>query len=120
MHDKQFMKETLVDSAHAYKDGRLDRRTFLALCGAAGVATAAVSAGDAEAAADHIVMWNWGGQSVECHGSAIGEAFTAATGKGVKFDTSGPLEGKIKEMVDSKNVTADVADADLFNAVSLG
>ena len=120
MHDKQFMKETLIQSAHAYKDGRLDRRTFLALCGAAGVATAAVSAGDAEAAADHVVMWNWGGQSVECHGAAIGEAFTAATGKGVKFDTSGPLEGKIKEMVDSKNVTADVADADLFNAVSLG
>lgn len=120
MHDKQFMKETLIDSAHAYKDGRLDRRTFLALCGAAGVATAAVSAGDAEAAADYVVMWNWGGQSVECHGSAIGDAFTAATGKGVKYDTSGPLEGKIKEMVDSKNVTADVADADLFNAVSLG
>lgn len=120
MHDKQFMRETLIESAQAFREGRMDRRSFLVLCGLAGVATSAVLAGDAEAAADHVVMWNWGGQSVECHGAAIGEPFTAATGKGVKFDTSGPLEGKIKEMVDSGNVTADVADADLFNAVSLG
>ena len=120
MHDKQFMKETLVESARAYRAGRMDRRVFLALCGAAGVATTSVMAGDAEAAADEVVMWNWGGQSVECHGSAIGEPFTEATGMGVRFDTSGPLEGKIREMVDSGNVTADVADADLFNAVSLG
>ena len=120
MIDKQFKKEMLLEGAEAFKAGRMDRRTFLALCGISGVAMTAVMAGDAEAAADHVVMWNWGGQSEECHGSAIGKAFTAATGKGVKFDTSGPLEGKIKEMVDSGNVTADVADADLFNAVSLG
>lgn len=120
MHDKQFMKETLLDSAHAYKAGKMDRRTFLVLCGMAGVATNAVLAGDAKAAADHIVMWNWGGISEECHGSAIGEPFKEKTGMGMKFDTSGPLEGKIREMVDSGNVTADVADADLFNAVSLG
>ena len=55
MHDKQFMKETLQDSAKAYQEGRLDRRTFLALCGASGIALTAVMAGDAEAAADHVV-----------------------------------------------------------------
>ncbi len=120
MHDKQFMKETLLDGARAYRAGRMDRRTFLALCGAAGVATNAVLAGDAQAAADHIVMWNWGGISEECHGNAIGVPFTEKTGMGMRFDTSGPLEGKIREMVDSGNVTADVADGDLFNAVSLG
>ena len=38
MQDKQFMKEMLTESAHAYKAGRMDRRTFLALCGASGVA----------------------------------------------------------------------------------
>ena len=81
MHDKQFKKEMLTESAHAYRAGRMDRRTFLALCGASGVAMNAVMAGDAKAAADHVVMWNWGGQSEECHGSAIGEAFTAKTGK---------------------------------------
>ncbi|MFV1442990.1 extracellular solute-binding protein [Phaeobacter sp. JH20_30] len=120
MQDKQFMKEMLTESVHAYKAGRMDRRTFLALCGASGVAMNAVMAGDAQAAANEIVMWNWGGQSEECHGKAIGEPFTAETGMPLKFDTSGPLQGKIKEMVDSGNVTADVCDADLFDAVALG
>ena len=46
------MKEALLESAHAYKEGRMDRRTFLMLCGVAGIATQAVIAGDAEAAAD--------------------------------------------------------------------
>ncbi len=120
MHDRQYMRETAADAAAAFREGRMDRRTFLAFCGIAGIATQAVLAGDAEAAAQEIVMWNWGGQSEECHGKAIGEPFTAMTGLPLKFDTSGPLQGKIKEMVDSGNVTADVCDADLFDAVALG
>jgi len=120
MHDRQFMRETLIEGARAYQAGRMDRRTFLALCGMAGFATAAVSAGDAKAAADQIVLWNWGGSSEECHGSAIGKPFTAETGIPLKFDTSGPLQGKIKEMVDSGKVTADVCDADGFDAIALG
>ncbi len=120
MHDKLFMRETLLEGAKAFQAGRMERRTFLALCGMAGFASASVLAGRAEAAAGEIVMWNWGGQSEECHGKAIGDAFTAETGMPLKFDTSGPLQGKIKEMVDSGNVTADVCDADLFDAVALG
>lgn len=120
MHDKQFMRETLLEGAKAFQSGRMGRRTFLLLCGMAGFASAAVVAGNAEAAAGEIVLWNWGGQSEECHGNAFGKPFTAATGIPLKFDTSGPLQGKIKEMVDSGNVTADVCDADLFDAVALG
>jgi putative spermidine/putrescine transport system substrate-binding protein len=120
MHDKQFLRETLLEGAQAFQAGRMQRRTFLALCGMAGFASANVLAGQAEAAAGEIVMWNWGGQSEQCHTSAIGNAFTAETGMPLKFDTSGPLQGKIKEMVDSGNVTADVCDADLFDAVALG
>lgn len=120
MQDKQFMRETLLEGAHAFRAGKMDRRSFLVLCGMAGFATSSVMAGKAEAAAGEIVMWNWGGQSEECHGSAIGVPFTAETGIPLKFDTSGPLQGKIKEMVDSGNVTADVCDADLFDAVALG
>ena len=80
MHDKQFMREAALEGAKAFKEGRMDRRTFLVLCGMAGIATQAVIAGDAEAAANEIVMWNWGGQSEECHGKAIGDPFTAETG----------------------------------------
>ena len=120
MHNNKFMRDTVFDGAKAYKAGKLDRRSFLVLCGMAGIATSSVIAGDAEAAANQIVMWNWGGQSEECHGSAIGAPFTAETGIPLRFDTSGPLQGKIKEMVESGNVTADVCDGDLFDAVALG
>ena len=120
MQDKTFMRDMASQAATAFKAGRLDRRSFLMFCGMAGVASLAVQAGDAEAAANEIVMWNWGGQSEQCHGDAIGKPFTAATGIPLKFDTSGPLQGKIKEMVDSGKVTADVCDADGFDAIALG
>ena len=120
MHDNQFAKEMALEAASAFRSGKMDRRTFLAFTAMTGVASMAVFSGDAEAAANEIVMWNWGGQSEQCHGDAIGKPFTAATGIPLKFDTSGPLQGKIKEMVDSGKVTADVCDADGFDAVALG
>ncbi|MBI1386096.1 MAG: extracellular solute-binding protein [Rhizobiales bacterium] len=120
MRDQQFLREAVYQAAHDFKSGRLDRRSFLVLCGMAGVAGMSVASGDAHAAANEIVLWNWGGTSEVCHGKAIGEPFTAATGMPLRFDTSGPLQGKIKEMVDSGNVTADVCDADAFDAIALG
>lgn len=120
MQDHAFMRDLTHRAALAYKSGTLDRRSFLMLCGLTGAAALAVSAGDADAAANEIVMWNWGGESEKCHGDAIGRPFTAATGMPLKFDTSGPLQGKIKEMVDSGKVTADVCDADGFDAIALG
>lgn len=119
MQDKQFMREALAEGARAFRTGRLDRRAFLTLCGMAGLAVG-LRPGAAEAAAERIVLWNWGGTSETCHGQAIGAPFTAATGIPVAFDTSGPLQGKIREMVDSGNVTADVCDADAFDAIALG
>ena len=120
MQDRTFAREMALEGAKAFRAGRLDRRTFLALCALTGVAGLTAASGDAEAAANEIVMWNWGGQSEQCHGEAIGKPFTAATGMPLKFDTSGPLQGKIKEMVDSGKVTADVCDADGFDAIALG
>ncbi|MEX0302499.1 MAG: extracellular solute-binding protein, partial [Leisingera sp.] len=120
MTDKTFMKEAAAQGAQQFKAGKLDRRYFLALCAMAGVATSAVMAGDAEAAADQIVLWNWGGDAERCHGQAIGQPFSDDTGIPLRIDTSGPLQGKIREMVDSGNVTADVADADAFDAIALG
>ncbi|QOF75073.1 extracellular solute-binding protein (plasmid) [Aminobacter sp. SR38] len=120
MTENTFFKQMLIDSAHAYKAGRMDRRSFLLLCGMAGVATSAVRIGDAEAATNQIVLWNWGGDAERCHSEAIGQPFTEKTGIPLRIDTSGPLQGKIREMVDSGNVTADVADADAFDALALG
>ncbi len=120
MQDKMFFKDMLTQGAHDFKNGRMERRHFLALCGMAGVASAAVAIGNAEAAANEVILWNWGGDAVKCHTKAFGESFKDATGLGFRIDTSGPLQGKIKEMVDSNAVTADVADADAFDAIALG
>ena len=116
MHDKQFMREEALEGAKACKKGRMDRRSFLVLCGMAGIATQAVIAGDAHAAADEIIMWNWGGGAEQCHEEAFGGPLRDATGMSMRFDTSGPLQGRIMAMVDSGNVTADICDADLFDA----
>lgn len=120
MQDKTFFREMAVEAATDFKAGKMDRRNFLTICALAGVATYAVSIGDAEAAANEIVLWNWGGDAVKCHTDAFGAAFSAETGLGFRIDTSGPLQGKIKEMVNSDNVTADVADADAFDGIALG
>ncbi len=118
------MKDTamnkLKDAAHLFRAGGMRRRDFLALVAAAGVLPHLVKIGDAHAAAKEIVLWNWGGQAEKCHADAVGKPFTAKTGFPLKFDTSGPLQGKIKEMVQSGKVTADVCDADLFDSIALG
>ena len=120
MQDKAFFEDMAVQGAEDFKSGRMRRRDFLALCAVIGVAPYAVAIGDAEAAANEIVLWNWGGDAVKCHTDAFGTPFSKESGLGFKIDTSGPLQGKIKEMVESKNVTADVADADAFDAIALG
>ncbi len=120
MQDNIFFKDLLAQGAKDYQQGRISRRNFLGLCAIAGLSTHAVFIGDAQAAANEIVLWNWGGDAVACHTRAFGSPFSKDTGLGFKIDTSGPLQGKIKEMVDSGNVTADVADADAFDAIALG
>lgn len=120
MQDKQFYKELVYTAAKDFKNSKMGRRDFLTLCAMTGVASYAVSIGDAHAAADEVVLWNWGGDAVACHTQSFGDPFSADTGLGFKIDTSGPLQGKIKEMVDAGAVTADVADADAFDAIALG
>ncbi|MGE0213060.1 MAG: extracellular solute-binding protein [Parvibaculaceae bacterium] len=119
MKDNKGMN-TLIEGAQRFQAGCMGRREFLGLLAAAGVLPHLVTAGDARAAAQEIVLWNWGGQAEKCHADAVGTPFTKETGLPLKFDTSGPLQGKIKEMVASGKVTADVCDADLFDAIALG
>lgn len=114
------MRESLGPIGQAFRDGRLDRRSFLAICGLAGLTLPAIAGGKAHAAAGELVMWNWGGQAEVCYDTAIGPGLKRVTGLALKSDTSGPLQGKIKEMVNSGAVTADVCDAELFDAYALG
>ncbi len=75
---------------------------------------------DSIAKPKQIVYANWGGDSVRCAMEAYGKGFTEKTGVKVVIDGTGPLEGKIKDMVEAKNVTWDLAEADPWSSYRLG
>lgn len=121
MSFKHYMQDVLQLSLEGFRKGEVSRRDFLTICAMAGVAAPTLlSASESRAAAKDIVLWNWGGDAAKCHTQAFGAPFSKDTGMGFKIDGTGPLEGKIKKMVESGKITADVADADAFNAISLG
>ena len=91
------------------------------IVGAAAAALASTAGAPAEAAdAPRIVVCNWGGESIKAQGAAWGQPFTQKSGTPVEFDGSGPTFGKIRTMVESKNVVWDVCDANLAVAIDLG
>lgn len=120
MHTRAFLRDVADLAASEFRAGRLSRRDFLTACAAAGVSPLLFRGSSASAAANEVVMWNWGGDAVACHTDSFGKPFTDETGVGFSVDSSGPTEGSIKAMVESGNVTADVCDGDLFQAESLG
>lgn len=117
MKKQTFMQDRAQIAADDFNAGRIDRRTFLGICAMAGVAPYFLASDTAQAAGkpDQIVHANWGGDAVTCFKSGYGESFTAATGVKLEVDGTGPLEGKIKAMVEAGNVTWDVIDGDCFN-----
>ena len=107
MSERLFLADCAQLAADAFNAGRMSRRNFLRACAIAGVTPIFLNAGDSKAASKpaQIVHANWGGDAVKCTQGAYGEPFTQDTGVEVVIDGTGPLEGKIKAMVDAKNVT---------------
>ena len=75
---------------------------------------------DALAKPKQLVYANWGGDAVRCMNEIFGKEFTKETGIEFVVDGTGPLEGKIKAMVDEKNVIWDVIEGDWWNLYRLG
>lgn len=105
--------------------GRMDRRDFVRLCLGAGIApvvagSGLLSASEAAAATQEIVLSNFGGDAVDAMSKAWGEPFTNDSGVPVVVDGGVPLAGKIKAMVESGNVVWDVCDGDGFLCDQLG
>ncbi|MDX1422757.1 MAG: ABC transporter substrate-binding protein [Kiloniellales bacterium] len=97
-----------------------NRREFLRTCAAAGLAPTLLGlVGRAHAQSGEIVLANWGGDASKYQEKIFGRPYTEKTGVAVHFDSS-PLEGRIKAMVDAKNVIWDVMDIDNFSAIKLG
>ncbi|MDM0031778.1 ABC transporter substrate-binding protein [Variovorax sp. J22P271] len=97
------------------------RREFIRACAAAGIAPTLLlgAASKSLAAAKEIVVANWGGDSTKAMKAAFGSPYAKATGSAVVFDV-GPLEGKIKAMVDNQRTVWDAMAIDAFSAISLG
>lgn len=114
--------EERVERFRARTDGKLmKRRTFLTLCGALGLAPALFRMTPALAAGKEIVLVNWGGDAVTAMTEAFATPFMAADPEtAVVVDGSGPSSGAVKSMVDSGNVTWDVADRNIPASLELG
>ena len=101
--------------------GGLSRRRFTQM--AALLLTAspvALSASRGWAAANELVLVNWGGDAGPAYDKAYGAPFLAEAGVTVKQDGSGPTEGAIAAQFESGKPTWDLVDADPFSAQALG
>jgi putative spermidine/putrescine transport system substrate-binding protein len=98
------------------------RRQFLATLSALGVGTGTLSLSPAAfGQSTELVVANWGGDALPVQRDIIATEFTKRyPTRRVSFDTTGPTPGKIKAMVESGNVTWDVADRNLLSALELG
>ncbi len=108
--DSDFQRDCVEIAATKLARGEIDRRGFLGALTAIGALTVPGIGGTAKAAADELVIVNWGGPAVEAYQKAFGAPFTEASGIKVVVDGTGPLASKIRAMVESGAVTWDVCD----------
>jgi putative spermidine/putrescine transport system substrate-binding protein len=97
------------------RSGRISRRGFLAAAAALGFAPSV-----AQAQAKEVVLVNFGGDAVKAMTEAFVVPYEKKTGAKMVIDGSGPSNGKIKTMVEARNVTWDVVDSGLAGTGELG
>jgi putative spermidine/putrescine transport system substrate-binding protein len=119
MSQSRFAADAAVIALEKFAAGHIDRRSLLVALGGLGLAVT-LRPGSAQAAANEIVLCNWGGAAVEAFQKAYGEYFTKASGVKVSIDGAGPVIGAIRAMVESKKVIWDVTDGGLVDALTLG
>ena len=102
--------------------GGQTRRDLIRSALALGVAPAALALGGGAARAQagkEVVLVNYGGVAMKAFDEAYVKPFAAQGGKLV-LDGSGPLNGKILTMVQSRHVTWDICDAGITTLAELG
>jgi putative spermidine/putrescine transport system substrate-binding protein len=100
-----------------------DRRGFLAICAALGIPAGAarLTPAAAQGTARELVLVNWGGDAVPNMRRAFVEPYQRRyPGRRVAIDGTGPATGRIRLMVQSRNVTWDVMDRNLHTALEIG
>jgi putative spermidine/putrescine transport system substrate-binding protein len=121
MNDRAFQKDCLEILSMKVARGEISRRRFTQIAAmlVAG-APLGLKGRSAEAAANELVLVNWGGDAIKAYDAAYGVPFLAETGITVKEDGTGPTEGAIAAQVKSGKPTWDLVDADPFSAITLG
>jgi putative spermidine/putrescine transport system substrate-binding protein len=89
--------------------GEISRRDIMLALAALGVAPA-LGAGPAFAAVPDVTVANSGGASLKAQQETWGAFYEKETGGKVNWDGSQPSNGKIRAMVEAKNVIWDVCD----------
>lgn len=118
MSHSDYLRDAISLAFERHGHTAIGRRQLLAALGALGVTATLPSS--AEAQARRVVVCNWGGDAQRHQPTAWGAPFEKQTGIKVEFDGSGPSFGKIRTMVESRNVVWDVCDANLAAAMNLG
>jgi len=79
-----------------------------------------LGASSASAAANEIVVANWGGPAATALTKVWGQIAQEKLGAKLVVDGSGPTPGKIRAMADAKKVIWDVIDANVGGSIMLG
>lgn len=120
MGDNDFLKDCIELAVERVNRGEIDRREFLWGLAALGVTPVVLGGAEAQAQVKEIVVVNWGGDALKHFGTAWGEPYAKDTGIKVFIDGTGPSEGKMRAMVDSKKVTWDVCDSGSGTCLIMG
>jgi putative spermidine/putrescine transport system substrate-binding protein len=105
--------------AEKLQSGVIDRRSFLQGLAALGL-VAAVRPTPAGAASGELVVVNWGGLAATAFEKAWARPCQEKLGLKMVVDGSGPTAGKLRAMIDAKNVTWDACDGSVLFASQLG
>jgi len=115
-----FIQDSLEIVAEKVRTGKMSRRRFMQVLAALGATGALPTWREADAQTKEIVFAMWGGDAEEVYRKAWGAPYEEKAGVAIHLDGSGPTRGKIRAMVESKNVTWDVCDSGLGTQASLG
>ena len=85
----------------------------------AGAAAVSLAPALARAAVPEVVLCNWGGDAMAAFNSAFVGPYDKATGGKLVLDGSGPSNGKIRAMVEAKNVSWDLCDSGVTGLAEL-
>jgi putative spermidine/putrescine transport system substrate-binding protein len=120
MQRDDVFRDAIAIAVERVRRGELDRRDLLRGLAAAGLVAIAPGVGSAQAQAREVVVVNWGGDATKHFTTAWLDPFTRDTGIRTVMDGSGPSEGKMKAMVDSRRVTWDVVDTGSGTMLQIG